>query len=130
MLDGLYIGSDTLTGDYATVLYRIQLLGFNAIRIPFSFQVLFNQETTSYTRPCTTSSKSDIQDNVTPPGVSVPGGASLPPLVRCLDTVVTVAHVYVVCAVDARPRAPATPTVMPELQELTCGPHALSEGFQ
>ena len=39
MLDGLYIGSDTLTGDYATVLYRIQLLGFNAIRIPFSFQV-------------------------------------------------------------------------------------------
>ena len=38
MLDGLYIGTDTLTGDYATVLYRIQLLGFNAIRIPFSFQ--------------------------------------------------------------------------------------------
>ena len=38
MLDGLYIGDESLTGDYATVLYRIQLLGFNAIRIPFSFQ--------------------------------------------------------------------------------------------
>ena len=39
MLDGLYIGTDSLTGDYATVLQRIQLLGFNAVRLPFSFQV-------------------------------------------------------------------------------------------
>lgn len=83
-LDGLYIGSDTMTGDYATVLYRLQLLGFNAIRLPFSFQVLFNQQTTSYTRACTTTSPDDIQNNVTPPGVNVPAGASLPKLVRAL----------------------------------------------
>ena len=81
-LDGLYIGSDTLTGDYATVLYRLQLLGFNAIRLPFSFQVLFNQQPTSFTRPCTTTSLADIQENITPPGVSVPSGAKLPALVR------------------------------------------------
>ena len=37
MLDGLYF-SQTLTGDYAAVLYRLQLLGFNAVRLPFSFQ--------------------------------------------------------------------------------------------
>jgi hypothetical protein len=39
LVDGLYAGSDTLTGDVATVAYRIQLLGFNAIRLPFSFVV-------------------------------------------------------------------------------------------
>ena len=38
--DGLFEGSSTLTGDFATVAYRLQLLGFNALRIPFSFQVL------------------------------------------------------------------------------------------
>ena len=37
MLDGLYF-PQTITGDYAAVLYRLQLLGFNAIRLPFSFQ--------------------------------------------------------------------------------------------
>jgi len=39
LVDGLYAGTDTLTGDLATVAYRIQLLGFNAIRLPFSFVV-------------------------------------------------------------------------------------------
>ena len=39
MVDGLYAGDSTLTLDMATVAYRIQLLGFNAIRMPFSFLV-------------------------------------------------------------------------------------------
>ena len=38
MVDGLFY-DDTLRGDLATVTYRIQLLGFNAVRIPFSFLV-------------------------------------------------------------------------------------------
>ena len=45
-------------------------------------QVLFNAQPPSYTRSCSTSSPSDIQENVTPPGVSVPGGATPPRLVR------------------------------------------------
>ncbi|KAK9864606.1 hypothetical protein WJX84_004135 [Apatococcus fuscideae] len=42
MFDGLWGGAgyDSLALDWATVIYRIQLLGFNAIRIPFSFMVL------------------------------------------------------------------------------------------
>ena len=39
MVDGLYAGDSSLTADFATVAYRIQLLGFNAIRLPFSFVV-------------------------------------------------------------------------------------------
>ena len=39
MVDGLYSDFESLRGDLATVTYRIQLLGFNAVRIPFSFLV-------------------------------------------------------------------------------------------
>jgi hypothetical protein len=39
MMDGLWQGPTALTQDFGTVAYRIQLLGFNAIRLPFSFQV-------------------------------------------------------------------------------------------
>ena len=38
MVDGFFY-DETLRGDFATVAYRIQLLGFNAIRLPFSFLV-------------------------------------------------------------------------------------------
>ena len=38
LFDGLWQGPTALTQDFGTVAYRIQLLGFNTIRIPFSFQ--------------------------------------------------------------------------------------------
>ena len=38
-MDGLWQGPTALTQDFGIVAYRIQLLGFNAIRLPFSFQV-------------------------------------------------------------------------------------------
>ena len=39
-VDGLWAGSGTaLTHDALTVLWRIKLLGFNALRLPFSFKV-------------------------------------------------------------------------------------------
>ena len=119
MLDGLFEGDVTITGDYAAVLYRLQLLGFNAVRVPFSFQVgfvaliqpaalstcnhsccalclskltyhalmlqalqvLFNTQPVSYTRTCTNSTADDFESNVTPPGVNVAAGASLPVIV-------------------------------------------------
>jgi hypothetical protein len=37
-IDGLWAGTNGLTADFATVVYRLQLLGFNAIRLPFSFK--------------------------------------------------------------------------------------------
>ena len=39
MTAGLWAGSTSLTADFATVIWRIKLLGFNTIRLPFSFQV-------------------------------------------------------------------------------------------
>ena len=38
--------------DFATVVYRLQLLGFNAIRLPFSFQNLYDEQPQSQIRNC------------------------------------------------------------------------------
>ena len=38
MCDGLYAGTTELTQDFAYVIWRMKLLGFNAVRLPFSFQ--------------------------------------------------------------------------------------------
>lgn len=41
MLDGLWAGYTNATlGDFPTVLKRIKLLGFNGLRLPFTFQDL------------------------------------------------------------------------------------------
>ena len=42
--EGLQEGGETATGDFATVVYRQQLLGFNLVRIPFRFASLFEEE--------------------------------------------------------------------------------------
>jgi hypothetical protein len=38
MADGLWQGPTALTLDYVNVIRRLKLLGFNAIRLPFSMQ--------------------------------------------------------------------------------------------
>lgn len=38
-VDGLWQGPNAITQNFDTVAWRIQLLGFNTIRLPFSFQV-------------------------------------------------------------------------------------------
>ena len=36
MVDGLDVGNSTwVAADFATVVYRLKLLGFNAVRLPF-----------------------------------------------------------------------------------------------
>ncbi|WP_068470682.1 cellulase family glycosylhydrolase [Candidatus Protochlamydia phocaeensis] len=80
MVDGLWTGPDQLSLDFATVVYRMQLLGFNAVRLPFSFQDLFNLPPRNFTQSCTFDSQSDIQASVTDPSVPV-DGKTIPPQV-------------------------------------------------
>uniref|UniRef100_A0A383VWA1 Glycoside hydrolase family 5 domain-containing protein n=1 Tax=Tetradesmus obliquus TaxID=3088 RepID=A0A383VWA1_TETOB len=52
MVDGLDAGNGTwLAADFATIVYRMKLLGFNAVRLPFRFSDL-EAPTTDYARPC------------------------------------------------------------------------------
>ena len=45
-------GTDSLTLDFATIVYRLQLLGFNAVRLPFSFSDLYDKQPLSQQRNC------------------------------------------------------------------------------
>lgn len=48
MVDGLWAGYQAAsTGDFPTVLKRIKLLGFNGLRLPFTFQDLDRAPSTS-----------------------------------------------------------------------------------
>ena len=38
-VDGLWQGPTALSQDFGTIAYRMQLLGFNTVRLPMSFQV-------------------------------------------------------------------------------------------
>lgn len=38
-VDGLWQGPNAITHNFDTVAWRIKLMGFNTIRLPFSFQV-------------------------------------------------------------------------------------------
>ena len=72
--DGLWQGPTSLTLDYATIVYRLQLLGINAVRIVFSFENIFNGTPTSLaTSSCPVAQQSDIQKSVTDPSVSSNG---------------------------------------------------------
>ena len=42
MLEGMWVNGDAMHRDLATMTQRIRLLGFNAIRLPFSMKDLFN----------------------------------------------------------------------------------------
>ncbi|KAK9811067.1 hypothetical protein WJX73_010697 [Symbiochloris irregularis] len=69
MLDGLWAGNSALVNDFATVMYRIQLLGFNCFRVPFSFQTLFNQAPFTWANAnCTPISSAGIRANTLQPG--------------------------------------------------------------
>lgn len=77
MVDGLW-GSNTMASDFATVVYRMQLLGFNAVRLPFSFQDLFNLPPKNYVVNADPPSQSAIQNNVTDPSSPPPSGSAIP----------------------------------------------------
>ena len=44
-VDGMWNPSNGFTYDFATIVYRWQLLGFNAIRVPFSMKDLYSTAT-------------------------------------------------------------------------------------
>lgn len=60
-------GRSSLTKDFGTQVYRMQLLGFNAVRLPFSFKDFALLGRRDYLI-CDPASMDDIRRSVTPPG--------------------------------------------------------------
>lgn len=71
MVDGLW-GSDPLVIDFASVVLRQKLLGFNAIRLPFSFHDLHDLPPKNFWSTVPRSSDAKVAASVLPPGVKLP----------------------------------------------------------
>ena len=78
MVDGLWQGDSSITLDFPTIVSRFQLLGFNAVRLPFSFGNLYGStQPQSYTQSCSTDTQSTILKATTDP--SAPPSTNTPP---------------------------------------------------
>lgn len=79
MVDGLW-SPGGLSSDFATVVYRMQLLGFNAVRLPISFKDLYNLAPRNLVFEYAIPSISQIQASVTNPSVSIVSSQTIPPM--------------------------------------------------
>ena len=57
----------SLAGDFATVVYRQSLLGFNLVRIPFRFATLDERPRSTLARSCTLTSRQAVKNTVSNP---------------------------------------------------------------
>lgn len=77
-------GKDSITLDFATIVYRLQLLGFNSVRLPFSFQNLYGGSVRDWSTSCNTDTQATIVQATTDPsatanGATPPTQANPPP---------------------------------------------------
>ena len=79
MLDGLW-GHHALSKDFATVVHRLFLLGFNAVRLPFSFQDLHSLPPRDWTSPWERPAEAGLATAVMPPGRQCKHGSPIPQL--------------------------------------------------
>ena len=78
IVDGLWGNTyNALVSDFATVAWRFKLIGFNTIRLPFSFQAFAQTPRDPTYRTCSTVTEAAMRASVTPPGVSVPASTPL-----------------------------------------------------
>ena len=71
----------------AQTVFKMQLLGINCLRVPFSFQTLWRVAPGSKAASCNPASQAEVRASVIPPGAKVPSSAKVPGLVcPVLDT--------------------------------------------
>jgi aryl-phospho-beta-D-glucosidase BglC (GH1 family) len=66
MVDGLWAGGSSFATDYNTILYKMKMLGFNSIRLPFTFRDL-ELKPISKAISCSVSTKQEFIHKLTPP---------------------------------------------------------------
>ena len=79
MTDGLWGGRDATAQDFANVVYRIKLLGFNAIRLPFSFRDLYEKTPKWLNTKCTYVPPEAVAAQTRPSTVSAAAAGNPPP---------------------------------------------------
>jgi hypothetical protein len=69
MVDGLWVGGSRADTDFHALAYQIKLLGFNAVRLPFTFKQL-KQSGSKQAMECKASAKSAWAKRATDPQTS------------------------------------------------------------
>ena len=77
MVEGLWNG-DALAGDFATIVLRLRALGFNTIRLPFSFKDLAGVAPKPFSRACTLPTLAEVAQSAVAPGAKAPALTALP----------------------------------------------------
>uniref|UniRef100_A0A383W3T8 Glycoside hydrolase family 5 domain-containing protein n=1 Tax=Tetradesmus obliquus TaxID=3088 RepID=A0A383W3T8_TETOB len=84
MVDGLD-GENTIShtwqsGDFATIVYQLRLLGFNAVRLPFLFNDLLARKPQDYSKPCPEQppTAQELAARTTNPALPTPPNAPIP----------------------------------------------------
>ncbi len=69
---------ESIASDFATLVHRMKLLGFNAVRLPFSFKDLFELEPDAIANSFSPSPLSALQESVTNPQFPLARGLQIP----------------------------------------------------
>ena len=78
IVDGLWGNvQNAVVADFATVAWRLKLMGFNTVRLPFSFQAFAQTPRDPTYRTCGNVTDAAVRASVIPPGVTVPADAPL-----------------------------------------------------
>ena len=87
MFDGLLDSASSFSQDFQTQVQRIISLGFNTVKIPFSFNDLAELQPLSFLINCTLPTTEQLQSSVTNPGITPPPGRGIPSLNATAPTV-------------------------------------------
>ena len=89
MFDGLLNSDSSFSQDFQTQVQRILSLGFNMVKIPFSFSDLSGLQPKDFVINCTLPTTAQLQGSVTNPNVTSPPGRSIPALNATAATVIS-----------------------------------------
>ena len=80
MVDGLWGGSNAIAQDFPTIVWRVKLLGFNAVRLPFSMNDLWGMAPKGIATACAGAPASAVVVATTAPvGTPAAGGYTSSP---------------------------------------------------
>ena len=88
MFDGLLDSGSSFSQDFQVQVQRILALGFNMVKIPFSFNDLSMLQPQSFLLNCTLPTTAQVQAATTNPNVTVPPGRGVPILPTAAATVI------------------------------------------
>jgi aryl-phospho-beta-D-glucosidase BglC (GH1 family) len=67
MVDGLWAGGTDLATDFGKITYQLKLLGYNAVRLPFTWNNLANTKVWDLRRQCTPTSAAQLKQRLVDP---------------------------------------------------------------